>query len=67
MLNTMEIEMKKNPKFKVGHHVRTSKYTNFFAKGYSENWLENVFVLVSQQLEVFIKKNCKKQIKKNLE
>ena len=26
------------PKFKVGHHVRISKYKNIFAKGYTQNW-----------------------------
>ena len=26
----------KNPKFKVGDHVRMSKYKNIFAKGYAE-------------------------------
>ena len=28
----------KNPKFKVGDHVRISKYKNIFAKGYMPNW-----------------------------
>ena len=27
-----------NPKFKVGDHVRVSKYKNIFAKGYMPNW-----------------------------
>ena len=27
----------KNPKFKVGDHVRISKYKNIFAKGYAPN------------------------------
>ena len=36
---------KKNPKFKVGDHVRISKYENIFAKGYTENWSEEVFVI----------------------
>ena len=27
----------KNPKFKVGDHVRISKYKNIFAKGYMPN------------------------------
>ena len=35
---------KKDPKFKVGDHVRISKYKNVFAKGYAPNWLEEVFV-----------------------
>ena len=28
----------KDPKFKVGDHVRTSKYKNIFVKGYMRNW-----------------------------
>ena len=36
---------KKDPKFKVGDHVRISKYKNIFAKGYSPNWSEEVFVI----------------------
>ena len=36
---------KKNPKFKVGDHVRISKYKNIFAKGYTQNWSEEVFVV----------------------
>ena len=36
---------KKNPKFKVGDHVRISKYKNIFAKGYTLNWSEDVFVI----------------------
>ena len=30
----------KVPKFKVGDHVRISKYKNIFAKGYTPNWSE---------------------------
>ena len=29
---------KKDPNFKVGDHVRISKYKNIFAKGYAPNW-----------------------------
>ena len=36
---------KKDPKFKVGDHVRISKYKNIFAKGYAPNWPEEVFVI----------------------
>ena len=36
---------KKDPKFKVGDHVRISKYKNIFAKGYAPNWSEEVFVV----------------------
>ena len=35
----------KNPKFKVGDHVRLSKYKNIFPKGYTPNWSEDVFVI----------------------
>ena len=35
----------KDPKFKVGDHVRISKYKNVFAKGYTPNWSEEVFVI----------------------
>ena len=44
MLNTMKILNEKEPKFKVGDHVRISKYKNIFAKGYTQNWSEEVFV-----------------------
>ena len=72
------------PKFKVGDHVRISKYKNIFAKGYTQNWSEDAFVvskikiqfrglmllvtwMVNQLLEVFMKKNSKKLVKKNSE
>ena len=35
----------KNPKFKVGDHVRISKYKNIFAKGYTPNWSEEISVI----------------------
>ena len=35
----------KDPKFKVGDHVRISKYKNIFAKGYTLNWSEELFVV----------------------
>ena len=34
-----------DPKFKVGDHVRISKYKNVFAKRYTPNWSEEVFVI----------------------
>ena len=69
------------PKFKVGDHVRISKYKNIFAKGYTQNWSE-VFVVskikdtlpwtyVISDLNgekiagSFYEKNCKKLVKKN--
>ena len=36
---------KKDPKFKVGDHVRISKYKNIFAKGYTPNWSGEVSVI----------------------
>ena len=35
----------KDPKFKVGDHVRISKHKNNFATGYRPNWLEEIFVI----------------------
>ena len=62
-------------------HTKTSECKNIFAKGYTLNWSEEVFVIkkklktqlllviliVNKLLERFTKKNCKKQIKKCLE
>ena len=74
----------KDTKFKAGDHVTISKYKKCFAKGYTPNWSEKIFVIkkikntvhglmllmilmVRKLLEHFMKKNCKRQIKKNLE
>ena len=73
----------KEPKIKVGDHVKISKFENVFAKGYTPNWSEETFAVnkikntvpwtyVISDLngekigEVFMKKNCRKLIKKNL-
>ena len=40
-----EDSTKRNPKFKLGDHVRISKYKNIFAKGYAPNWSEEIFVI----------------------
>ena len=37
-INSPEEANEKDPKFKVGDHVRISKYKNIFAKGYTPNW-----------------------------
>ena len=37
---------KKDPKFKVGDHVRISKCKNIFVKGYASNWSKEVFVVI---------------------
>ena len=61
-------------------HTKASECKNIFAKGYTLNWSEEVFVIktklkaqlllviliVKKLLERFTKKNCKKQIKKCL-
>ena len=46
MLNTMKILNEKNPKFKVGDRVRISKYKNNFAKGQTQNWSVEVFLII---------------------
>ena len=35
----------KDPNVEVGDHVKISKYENIFAKTYSPNWYEKVFVI----------------------
>ena len=35
----------KGSKFKVGDHVRISMYKNIFAKRYTNNWSEEIFVV----------------------
>ena len=74
----MKHSNKKDPKFKVGDRVRISKCKNILAKAYTQNWSKEVFIVskikntvpwtyVISELEVFMKKNCKKQVKKNSE
>ena len=45
----IEESNKKDPKFKVGDHAKISKYKNIFAKGYSPNWSEEVFVIIKNK------------------
>ena len=40
-----EESSEKDPKFKVGDHVRTSKYKNIFSKVYAPNWSEEIFAV----------------------
>ena len=42
--NTRHRTIKMGSEFKVGSHVRTSKYKNIFAKGYVINWSEEVVI-----------------------
>ena len=44
-INTDKDTKDKDPKFKVGDRVRISKYKNIFAKGYTPNWSEEIFVI----------------------
>ena len=39
------------PKFKIGDHVRISKCKNIFAKGYTQNWAEEVFVVSKLRIQ----------------
>ena len=71
----------KDPKSKVGDHVRISKNKNIFAKGYAPNWSEEIFVVkkikntvpwtyVITDLngeEIVGSFNCKRLIRNNLE
>ena len=41
-----------DPKFKVGDHLRISKYKNIFAKGYTPNWGEEIFVIKKIKIAV---------------
>ena len=43
--NTYKEVNDKDPKFKADDHVRVSKYKNIFAKGYTPNWSEDIFVV----------------------
>ena len=40
-----EDSTEKDPKFKVGDNVRVSKYKKIFARGYTPNWSDEVFVV----------------------
>ena len=73
----------KDPKFKVGDHIRISKYKNIFPKGYTPNWPEEVFViskfkntvpltyvisdLNGEEITGTFYENCRRQVKRNLE
>ena len=42
-IDSIEEVNDKDPKLKVGDHVRISKYKTFFAKGYTPNWSKEMF------------------------
>ena len=39
------------PIFKVGDHVKISKYKNIFAKGYTKSWSEKFLLLVKLRIQ----------------
>ena len=41
----IEESNEKDPKFKIGDHVKISKYKNIFTKGYTPNWSEEIFII----------------------
>ena len=41
----------KDPKFEVSDHVRIFKYKNYFAKRYTPNWSEEVFVIKKVKIQ----------------
>ena len=44
-LHSTELHSNKDPKFKVDDHARILNYKNIFAKAYTPNWSEEVFVI----------------------
>ena len=40
-----EQSKEKDPKFKVGDHVRISKFKKIFAKRYTPNWIDEIFIV----------------------
>ena len=43
---------KEDPKFKVGGHIRISKFKNIFVKGYIPNWSEKFFVIEKVKITI---------------
>ena len=44
-MKPIDVKSGTDPKFKVGNHVKISKYKNIFAEGDIPNWSEEVFVI----------------------
>ena len=56
-IDLMELHSKKevndkNPKFEFGYHVRISKYKNIFAKVYTPNWSDEIFIIKKIKITV---------------
>ena len=57
----------KDPKFKVGDHLRISRYKNIFAKGYTPNWSKDVpwiYVINDLTSEEIIRTFYEKELKR---
>ena len=46
----------KDPKFQIGDIARISKYESIFAKGYTPNWSEEIFVI--KKVKNFVPWTC---------
>ena len=70
-INTDKEINDKDPKFKVGDHVRISKYKNIFAKSYTPNtvlWTYAINDLNGEKITgIFYEKELQKKKKNNLE
>lgn len=52
LLNTVysNVKIAEKPKFKMGDHVRISKYNHVFAKGYQPSWTAEIFKIYKIQI-----------------
>ena len=50
-INTDKEVNDKDPKFKVGDHVRISKYKNIFTEGYIPYWSKEIFVIKKLKIQ----------------
>ena len=73
-INTGKKVNNKDPEFPVGNHVRISKHKNIFAKRYTPNWSEEVFVIKRVKMQfhglmllriLMVKKLLEHSMKKN--
>ena len=44
-MKPIDVKNEKDPKFKLNDHVRFSKYKNALAKGYKQNWSDEIFII----------------------
>ena len=50
-INTGKEGNDKDPKFKVGDHVRISKYKNIFTESYTPYWSKEIFVFKKLKIQ----------------